>query len=148
MLTLNGNSAAVMLVAKGGLRDLNVPSLERLQCAIAVMAGLTNPLWVKLGDVLRIVADVHDQVSSLGLLKNSARAMADSVCQSVILSDRARLAEMPCPGTALMNAMLSNLTCMRIGTEDGERLIDWTSKLPIGFEADVRLLSLKTWGAA
>lgn len=146
MLTLKGNSAAVMLYAKGGLRDLDAPSLESLQCAIAVMAGLADPLWVEPADVLRIVADTHDQVSRLGLLNNPARALVDSVCQSLIISKMSASGEGPAPGTAVLNALLSNLACMCIGTEEGEKLIDWSSELPDGFETDVLNLARANWG--
>jgi len=134
-MILRGNSAAVMAIAKRGMDGADYPNLLRLQAAIAVMAGLRSPSDVRIGEVLRIVATLHDELTEGRLLYKPAQSLVDSLVRSYVMGppkeDAPRL---------LLNCLLSNMCVMRIRTEGGEQLVDWESELPEDFRAHVERL--------
>lgn len=136
MLKLLGNHAAVMHVAKGPLRS-KYPQLQLLQAAIAVLAGLPQAQWVREGDVLRIVAALHDELTQHGLLSRPAQDIVESFITRAVYDSMQRNRKTPEPATLLREALLSNIVLTRIRTEDGLRLVEWEDALPVGFEAAV-----------
>lgn len=137
MLSLQGHDAALMFVAKNGMHDSKGTTLQRLQAVVAVVAGLSKAEHVAPGQVVRMVAELHDKLVLSGLIQRPAQGMLDSFRNAYLLSDQ------PSPPIAkdvFLEAMVSNITCMRIATDDGVRLVVWDVGLPAGFAAQAAVL--------
>ena len=127
MLILKGNSAAICLAAKGGL-DRIPTELERLQAGIAIMAGLSKPQDVRQGDVIRMVADLHDELIAQGLLARPTLGLLEHMRIMTFGNGPA-----PSPADLLLGALLSNIRLMRVRTDQDIQLIDFHSELPERF---------------
>lgn len=130
MLSLQGHDAALMFVAKNGMRSSKGTTLQRLQAVVAVFAGLSKAEQVAPGQVLRMLAELHDKLVSHGLLQSPAQGMLDSFRSAYILGEpsSSRSAK-----DVFLEAMVSNIACMRMATDDGTRLVVWEDGLPAGF---------------
>ena len=128
VLKLEGNAAAVMMIAKLGLSKVAGSDLDRLKAGIATMAGLSNAADVRLGDVLRIVAGLHDDLTDAKLLCRPAQSMIDSLVGAYVMgAPKEEATEL------LLNCMMSNIRNMRIRSEAGRQLVNWEGQLPTGF---------------
>ena len=128
MLKLEGNAAAVMMIAKLGSSKVAGNDVDRLKSGIATMAGLRNVADVRLGDVLRTVADLHDELTDARLLFKPAQSMIESLVRAYVMGPPKEEAPQ-----LLLNCMMNNIRNMRIRSEAGEQLVDWESELPTGF---------------
>lgn len=151
MLKLTGHHAAIFFISKGGLAGCGSTFLEALQVGIAVRSGLSDPSWVRVSDVLQLVAETHDLVSADGLLKNPAQRLIDTMKLAYMGHQMHSKDGVPEASTVILEAMISNLTNMRIQTEHGVVLVDWKSGLDPDFENQAQKLyddSLKLKSAA
>jgi hypothetical protein len=136
MLLLDGNDAAIMLVAKSSLRDLGSEFLEVLQAAIAVMCGVSEPGWISEDVILRNVAALHDKLGKNGLLRTPAVSLVESMTRLQWVNK----SETRSAPRELLIALVNNITCMKVRSDGGVLLVDWESSLEPGFEENVRLL--------
>lgn len=132
MLKLEGNAAALMSAVKGGLPDVGETLTERLKCAISVIAGVSQPRNISLAAVLGLLAELHDRLNAAGLLSRPAQSLADVMLHFELMALMARTEE-DSPCETLLTALASNITNMRVRTNDGVQLVEWESALPSDF---------------
>lgn len=130
MLALQGHDSALMFVAKNGMPPAHGSVLQRLQAAIATVAGLGQADHVQPGQVLRMVAELHDKLVAAGLLQRPAQGLLDSFRNAYTLSGTG---PGPSAKDVFLEGMVSNITCMRIATDEAVRLVVWEQGLPTGF---------------
>jgi hypothetical protein len=144
MLILQGNSAVIFHIAKGALRELP-DMVTRLQAGIAHSAGLSSTEGVRKGELLRMVADLHDSLVVAGLLTSPSRDLVGYITLVSAFDERNR--ETTPVVDLLLGGMMSALQMTRIGSVKGEQLIEWLPAIPADFEPKAYRLSRKTTGA-
>lgn len=125
MLSLKNHAAAVLYVAKTESDN----RFKSMQLAISLIAGLEDQNYVRIGDVLRIVAETHDLLTQHGLI---TRPMA-SLVDTVVRFENVNIGQKPSSITDIFDAMMCNIRLMRVTTDAGERLVEWESGLDPSF---------------
>lgn len=139
MLILNGNAAAVMVVAKGGLQHAGETYFERLQVALAAIACLPETEWIREADALVVVARVLDDLSRRCLVAKpmlcvtEAMVVAATTAASKATSRDAVLQTM-------LDAMMTTIAEMTTCKPNGSSLVDWESELPDSFSTNAQAL--------
>lgn len=140
MLKLSGNAAAIVHAVKE-LHTKHPADLRLLQAAIAVTAGVSKLEWVREGDVLRLVAELHDELTRHGLVHRPAEQLVETFLRSLMFDRIHPQPEGATSATTLVReAMVSNIMLVRVRSEFGERLLDWATDLPVDFDASVDAL--------
>jgi hypothetical protein len=127
MLSLKNHAAAVLYVAK--MESNN--RFKSMQLAIALIAGLEDPNYVRTGDVLRIVAETHDLLTQHRLIYRPMSSLVDTVVRFGNINVGQKTSSID----DIFDAMISNIRLMRVKTDTEERLVEWETGLDPSFFA-------------
>jgi hypothetical protein len=125
MLSLKNHAAAVLYVAKSESNN----RLKSMQLAISLIAGLKDPNYVRIGDVLRIVAETHDVLTQHGLITRPMALLVDTIVRFCNINVGQKISSID----DVFGAMITNIRLMRVQTDSGERLVEWESGLDSSF---------------
>lgn len=126
MLILKGLDALIVAVAKRSIHNSREGIEHNLKLAFSKYSGVL-PNHIGIGEILESVTVTHDLLIRGGLITTPTKSIYEILKRYRLYSSRDDSTD---TFDQLLSAIMSNITCMKVMSDSGERLVDWDTNLP------------------